>query len=631
MILTMNKAYIVGRVSEKKALLKTLGRAGVVHIVPIASGNQTVNDALIAQFDLAKRALAQVEAVEGAEVAENPSMTATEAIAELAEIQKRNNEASNKLSNIARQVEQLEVWGDTRVSDLEALEQAGVKLRFYVVKSLDVCEEGVFVLNRTSRGQVIAVLGDVEMPEDAELLERPLRDRPSLREDAANLTKQLQADRERVVVLSAEKQKIAREVAHLEDAVALERVQKSAMESDGLFALQGWIPEVKIPALQEALKAAGLEAALQFTQPADDEDPPTAVEYAWWARPIKGLFDILGTVPGYREPDLAPYFMIALPIFAAMLIGDAGYGLLCVLLPLIFRKKVVQFAGRDMTNLIIIFGVLTMVWGVLTANYFGIQPENLAYLDTQNKLYVLGADPGNVQALIAKGGTLGAIAGWMCKLAPLYPLTDAGIPDGTLSRNLLMMISFVIGTIHLVGAQLLQAWTNRKNRTGIASFGFALLLAGMLGVVWLLLFKDVDGGKYMWMPMSVSSGLMIAGGVLIVFSARNPVLGLIGNILPAISTFSDTMSYIRLMAVGMASYYIAFAFNYLVGEISANAHWSIGLVILLCGHALNAALCAIALFAHGVRLNMLEFSNNAGVQWAGHAYAPFAHKAEPEG
>lgn len=631
MILTMNKAYIVGRVSDRKALLKTLGRAGVVHVVPVSSGNLSANEALVAQYDAARRAFAQVDAVKGAEVAENPNLSASDAIAELNEIQKRNAEANNKLTNIHRQIDQLEVWGDTRVSDLDALDAAGVRLRFFVLPGGAVSEEGVFALNRTSRGLVVAAVGDAQLPEDAEPLERPLRDRPSLRKEAADLDAQLHKDAERIVVLSAEKTKIAKELARLEDAVTLDRVQKAALESDGLFALQGWVPESKVPALQEALKAANLEAALQFTQPAEDEDPPTAVEYAWWARPIKGLFDILGTVPGYREPDLAPYFMIALPIFAAMLIGDAGYGLLCALLPLIFRKACVKMAGRDMTNLIIIFGVLTMGWGVLTANYFGIQPENLAFLDTKGSLYVLGGESGNVQALIAKGGTLGSIAGIMCKLAPLYPLNGQGSPDPVMSRNLLMMISFIIGSIHLVVAQLLQAWTNRKNRTGIASFGFALLLAGMLGVVWMLLFKEVDNGKYMWMPMSVSSGLMIAGGALIVLSARNPILGLIGNILPAISTFSDTMSYIRLMAVGMASYYIAFAFNYLTGLISTNAHWSLGLVILLCGHLLNAALCAIAIFAHGVRLNMLEFSNNAGVQWAGHAYAPFAHKAEPEG
>jgi V/A-type H+-transporting ATPase subunit I len=32
----------------------------------------------------------------------------------------------------------------------------------------------------------------------------------------------------------------------------------------------------------------------------------------------------------------------------------------------------------------------------------------------------------------------------------------------------------------------------------------------------------------------------------------------------------------------------------------------------------------IALFAHGVRLNMLEFSNNLGMQWIGYSYKPFS-------
>ena len=41
------------------------------------------------------------------------------------------------------------------------------------------------------------------------------------------------------------------------------------------------------------------------------------------------------------------------------------------------------------------------------------------------------------------------------------------------------------------------------------------------------------------------------------------------------------------------------------------------LVVLLVGLAL------IAMFAHGVRLNMLEFSNNLGMRWTGYAYAPF--------
>jgi V/A-type H+-transporting ATPase subunit I len=100
-------------------------------------------------------------------------------------------------------------------------------------------------------------------------------------------------------------------------------------------------------------------------------------------------------------------------------------------------------------------------------------------------------------------------------------------------------------------------------------------------------------------------------------------IGLASSILPLLSTFSDIMSYIRLFAVGLASYYIAAAFNGLGAQVANSATWIGGAPIVIFGHTLNIGLAAIAIFAHGVRLNMLEFSNNAGIKWAGYAYRPF--------
>ena len=62
----------------------------------------------------------------------------------------------------------------------------------------------------------------------------------------------------------------------------------------------------------------------------------------------------------------------------------------------------------------------------------------------------------------------------------------------------------------------------------------------------------------------------------------------------------------------------------LAGDAAVVGTWFLGSVILVFGHGLNVALGVIAVFAHGVRLNMLEFSNNAGVQWGGYSYCPFA-------
>ena len=109
-----------------------------------------------------------------------------------------------------------------------------------------------------------------------------------------------------------------------------------------------------------------------------------------------------------------------------------------------------------------------------------------------------------------------------------------------------------------------------------------------------------------------------AGGVV-----KRLLLGFASSLLPLLSTFSDTMSYIRLFAVGLASYFIASAFNILASQVAETATWFAAVPILLFGHGLNIGLAAIAIFAHGVRLNMLEFSNNAGVQWGGFAFKPF--------
>ena len=66
--------------------------------------------------------------------------------------------------------------------------------------------------------------------------------------------------------------------------------------------------------------------------------------------------------------------------------------------------------------------------------------------------------------------------------------------------------------------------------------------------------------------------------------------------------------------MGLASYYIAVAFNGLGAKVAGSATWIGGAPIVIFGHALNIGLAAIAIFAHGVRLNMLEFSNNVGVK-----------------
>ncbi len=46
-------------------------------------------------------------------------------------------------------------------------------------------------------------------------------------------------------------------------------------------------------------------------------------------------------------------------------------------------------------------------------------------------------------------------------------------------------------------------------------------------------------------------------------------------------------------------------------------------LILLIGHGLNIVMGLLSVVVHGVRLNLLEFSGQLGMEWAGIAYHPF--------
>ena len=117
----------------------------------------------------------------------------------------------------------------------------------------------------------------------------------------------------------------------------------------------------------------------------------------------------------------------------------------------------------------------------------------------------------------------------------------------------------------------------------------------------------------------------------------NPVRTLIAGVGAIISNasgmFSDILSYIRLWAVGLAGGKVAGAFNQICGMLAVNPNESTLPVVIVCyiaivfvflfGHLLNIILSCISVLAHGVRLNLLEFTNHLGLEWAGREYNPF--------
>jgi len=605
MIVKMHKAYIVARSGDCDRLLEALRDLGVVHLQPLDPAKAVAEEETVAAINRLNRAMQVLREVRP--TGKPPDISAHQAAHRALQIQRDSAERHSRLNSLHRQLEQLVIWQDVRLEQFAQLRQAGVEVRFFVVpgeKLEEIQAECVHVIHPLQGdGLLVAVIdraGTAEMPEEALAIPLPAQDRPSIRTEAARLDAALKQDAAELAELANLIHAMQTELVGLKERAEFTVAARGALGKEHLFAVQGWLPAERSESLLSDLAAAGVLAAAQTFRPAPEEQPPTLIRYARWARPIKGLFDILGTIPGYKEIDLSPFFMVALPLFAAMIISDAGYGLLLTVLPLIFYRKLLSKAGAAQVHLLIIFGLATLIWGLLSGNVFGLAPVDFAGA---------GGPWRNVASLLEK---MQLIRGALQQQA-----------------KTIMKLSFVFGTVHLSIAHIRRALAFAPNIRALASLGWTGFLWGVLGIVWYLFFDSQTTPPQPLHP-GVPWLLCIGAGLAIAFEhpsrniAKGLGLGLANFPLTAIGAFSDTISYIRLMAVGLASTVIARTFNALGVQVADAGSWFAGAPVILFGHALNIAMCMIAVLAHGVRLNMLEFSNNAGVQWAGYPYQPFS-------
>ncbi|OHB73329.1 MAG: hypothetical protein A2Z25_00285 [Planctomycetes bacterium RBG_16_55_9] len=599
MIVPMSKVYIVTQSHSRDRLLDALGRLGVVHVEPVDPAKAVARELTIHAISTLGHALQILQQIEPS--GGTPDLSSLHAAREALSIHKVIADEEDRLNSLYRKADQLSPWGNLEIKQLEQLRSTGIEIRFFSVAQKDLAAleaECIEIVGEPpGREVLIAVIdrtGMFQPPEGAKEIPWPATDLPTVRKEAAEVDASLKRNHERLAELANLVEAIQHQLKQYQVEAEFCVVQNSGLSSDTLFALQGWAPSSKAGSLSDNLAERDISAAVEIMPVEEEEQPPTLIEYPRWARPIKALFDILGTLPGYKEYDVSPFFMVALPLFTAMLIGDAGYGVILAGAGLAFYSRIVRAAGKPSAHLLIVFGLATMLWGVLTANYFGLTPQSFIDIGRQG------------------------VANAMLAVAPFWR------SDGEEARALIMKISLLVGCVHLVLAHLHTAVKLFPDTRAYAEVAWAVILVDMLVLIWHLMFIGVDQ-----MPAAVGYVLLIGlvAASWFMAPARNPlmrfVIGLASSILPLLSTFSDIMSYIRLFAVGLASYYIASAFNGLGAKVADSATWIGGAPIVIFGHALNIGLAAIAIFAHGVRLNMLEFSNNVGVKWAGYAYRPF--------
>ncbi|MDC7249527.1 MAG: V-type ATPase 116kDa subunit family protein, partial [Sphaerochaetaceae bacterium] len=498
-------------------------------------------------------------------------------------------------------IDRIKHWGDFNPQDIENLRREGIELNFYTLgkKELSSIDDSVeyIELDPVDKQIAIAVINQKLDPSfPAKLFELP-SDSLSQMQLRVDVNSKKIAD---IDAYLASNYKYIDCYQHFikrcEMEIHFDKVACSTQDDDSLVYITGYIPQTKLEKFEKVAKKKSW--GYMSEDPGEDDNPPTLVQYQKGVGIIKPLFDILGTVPGYHEGDISLWFLMFFTLFFAMIIGDAGYGLIFLLAGVAMHLKTKKVTTANL--LLYVLSAATIIWGSLTGTWFG---SETILINTPLKNLVLP----NITN---------------------FP-TDFDLTSQTTQNNI-MQFCFILGTIQLTLAEVINIVRKigKKDISFIADIGWTMDIVVLYFVVLNLVIQAPCN-------YSVVFPIIIVGFVLVtLFGAQKPgqsfakgitegLGGIFTNFLDTISCFSNLMSYIRLFAVGLATLAIAQSFNSMAAPLMGGATTVVAIIILIIGHSLNLVMGLLSVIVHGVRLNLLEFSGQLGMEWSGIEYEPF--------
>ena len=493
-------------------------------------------------------------------------------------------------AKLIKQRDALILWGDYDRMKLEAL---GVPVGFYCVpeKKFDASWPENYALQEIDRshGKVwFVVLGGEGFPATPlPTPEHSLGEIEALvKENEAAVEayeKELDDKRGLIPGLRSQADSLRAELNMYLAGVAGESAADNA-----LTVFEGFAPAADKERLEKAFDELGCvwlsaDATLE-------DDPPIKLKNNWFVRMFEPLTDMYGR-PDYNEFDPTPYISVFFLLFFAICMGDAGYGLLLVIAGLLLRK-VDSF--RSLAPLVTTLGVGTFLVGIVMHTFFGVDISALPWIPSWLKAVMI----------------TGTIAGFEAQ----------------------MVLSLVIGVIHLCLAMVVKTVYATRNRGFLGSlgvWGWTLLIVGGVVVGTLAIFSLLPPDVTKWIIIGL--GIVSALGIFLFNDINRSPLKNIGSGLwetynTVTGLLGDVLSYLRLYALGLAGGMLGKAFNDIasmtLGDGSFGPGWLFFALILVVGHALNLAMCCLGAFVHPLRLNFLEFFKNSGYDGKGRAYQP---------
>ena len=516
------------------------------------------------------------------------------------------------LQTIAKDISELEVWGDFDWQTVDRLSEYGWEMQFYACpeKSFDeawVAEYNATPVN-TKNGQLYFVtinahpvnlpVGAVQLAHKS--LSSLVSEQQSLQLKVQELTDAFNA------FCKASLPQVDKSILCLEGDINLMEVERFGGErvADGaVVVMDGWVPADNAAEVRQMLDSKGVYYEMR---PAEkEENAPIKLKNGRISRLFEMLTRMYG-MPDYGEFDPTPLLAPFYALFFGMCVGDAGYGLFVIALGFYLKSKLSK-SMSGLLNLLITLGVATTLVGALFNTFFGFALTDFNLPEWMSSLLITGK--------------------W----------------DGT-NYDKTMVLALLVGMFHICFAMSVKAICTTVRygfKNALSDWGWWLLICGSVVVATLNYFGVID--FEMSKMAFIGIGILSAIGIYLLNNIRRNVFinvgaGLWDTYNMATGLMGDLLSYLRLYALGLAGGMLGGVFNDLGLQLKDSMEgmlwgipgWICCGLIFVAGHSLNIALSCLSGYVHSIRLTFVEYFKNSGYDGRGVAYNPFAEKKSKE-
>jgi V/A-type H+-transporting ATPase subunit I len=359
--------------------------------------------------------------------------------------------------------------------------------------------------------------------------------------------------------------------------------------SGPLCMIEGWTPRKKTEnVIQEIETVTGGLSVVEVAEPNNpDEKVPILLDNPPFFRHFEVLTNMYSP-PKYNEVDPTVLLTITFLFFFATMITDAFYGLITFALGFLMLRGGGKYSGiiKDFGMILTAGGLTTIIAGALTGGWFGNLLIEFAGMTSLKSLMII--DP----------------------MVDVLPFLVFAVAVGVVHLD----VGIVIGIINdIKNGETKRALTEN---------------------LWLILVQVIFLLFYLKTLVAPGSGAGLFFNVLIGLSALLAFLLLImghkGMFFFTITgAIGDTLSYARLMALGLCTSGIAMTVNILAKMSGGVAYIGVLflLLILVVGHLFNWVIQVMGAFVHGIRLHYVEFFGRF-YSGGGDEFTPFAIKRE---